>query len=103
MDLFQKRFANANNCLFLLDEIESALSPQRQLEFLALMHVHVERGSSFVISTHSPILMSYPRARLYWLGGEGLAERDWRDTDHTVILRAFLDRPETMHRTLFDG
>lgn len=67
------------------------------------MHAHVERGSSFIVSTHSPILMSYPRARLYWLDGDGLAERDWRDTDHAVILRAFLDRPETMHRTLFGG
>lgn len=103
MDIFQRRFGGSKNCLFILDEIESALSPQRQLEFLALMHAHVERGSSFLVSTHSPILMSYPRARLYWLDGDGIAERDWRETDHAVILQGFLKRPEEMHRTLFGG
>lgn len=101
MDLFQTRFSDAKNCLFILDEIESALSPQRQLEFLALMHVHVERGSSFIVSTHSPILMSYPRSRLYWLSEDGIAERDWRDTDHAVIYRNYLARPESMQRAIF--
>ena len=101
MDIFQRRFATATDSLFILDEIESALSPQRQLEFLALMHVHVERGSSFIVSTHSPILMSYPRSRLYWLDEDGIAERDWRDTDHAVILQNYLARPEAMQRAIF--
>lgn len=44
--------------LFLMDEPESALSPQRQLTLLALMHSLVRNGSQFFIATHSPILLT---------------------------------------------
>jgi predicted ATPase len=100
MQIFYARFGGARNALFILDEIESALSPQRQLEFLRLMHEHVERGSMFLVSTHSPILMSYPQSRLYWLDGNGIAERDWRETDHYRVYHSFLNRPEVALKTL---
>lgn len=100
MAIFQRRFEVARNCLFILDEVESALSPQRQLEFLSLIHHHVGRGSSFIISTHSPILMSYPQSRLYWLSGKGIEERAWQDTDHYKVYQAFVNRPETVLRHL---
>ncbi|RYG49218.1 AAA family ATPase [bacterium] len=93
-DLFHKRFSDARNHLFILDEVESALSPQRQLEFLALMHRHVGRGSSFIVSTHSPILMAYPRSRLYWLDKTGIMERHWKETDHFKTYLAFLSEPD---------
>ncbi|RYG36515.1 AAA family ATPase [bacterium] len=99
-DLFQIRFSTTRNALFILDEIESALSPQRQLEFLALMHWHVGRGSSFIVSTHSPILMSYPQSRLYWLDKEGIRERDWRETDHFLVYQAFTHCPEVVLKNL---
>ena len=51
--------------LFLLDEPEAALSPQRQLGLLALMKEYVDRGAQFVVATHAPILLAYPGARLY--------------------------------------
>lgn len=100
-DIFHHRFADKRNCLFFFDEIESALSPQRQLEFLALMHWHVGRGSQFIVSTHSPILMSYPDSRLYWLDGNGIEERDWRETEHFKTYQAFVQRPEIVLRHLF--
>jgi predicted ATPase len=51
--------------LFFLDEPESALSPQRQLALLVLMHELVAEGrSQFVVATHSPILMTYPGAAI---------------------------------------
>ncbi|RYG49219.1 AAA family ATPase [bacterium] len=98
--IFEAAFGTKNNCLFILDEIESALSPQRQLEFLALMHMHVRRGSSFIVSTHSPILMSYPESRLYWLDETGIAERDWRETEHFQVYQAFTQRPEIVLKHL---
>src|SRR5207302_11243815 len=79
MQIFRARFDNARDCLFILDEVESALSPQRQLEFLALMNRHINRGSMFIISTHSPILMAHPKSRLYWLDESGIEERSWKD------------------------
>lgn len=101
-DIFRHHFENARNALFILDEIESGLSTQRQLEFLGLIHRHLGRGSSFLISTHSPILMSYPGSRLYWLDADGIAERDGRETEHAVLLRTYLERPERIQRALFE-
>lgn len=101
MEIFKKRMGNVRNALFILDEIESALSPQRQIEFLRMMHEHVLRGSSFLISTHSPILMSYSPSRLYWLDANGLEERHWQDTDHFKVYQAFINRPEIVLGGLF--
>ena len=55
------------NGLFLMDEPEAALSPQRQLALLVLMHdVLRSHGSAqFLISTHSPILLGYPGAQIF--------------------------------------
>ena len=46
--------------LYLFDEPEAALSPQRQLAFLCRLHELVGQRSQFVIATHSPILSAYP-------------------------------------------
>ena len=67
--LFQNRFRG--NGLYLMDEPEAALSPQRQLEFLAVLHDYCQRGSQFVIATHSPIIMAYPDAWIYVFGTRG--------------------------------
>ena len=56
------------NGLYLLDEPEAALSPQRQLAMLARLHQLVQSRSQFVIATHSPILMAYPDAWIYRIG-----------------------------------
>jgi hypothetical protein len=86
-----------------MDEPESALSPKRQLEFLAVLHDHVCRGSQFVIATHSPILLSYPRACLYQLDAEGVREVAYADTDHFLVTRGFLANPKrTLDLVLID-
>ena len=50
------------NGLFLLDEPEAALSPQRQLSFLVLIHDVLQKynDAQFIICTHSPIILGYP-------------------------------------------
>ena len=60
--------------LIVMDEPESALSPQRQLSLLAQM-VRLVRdgGAQFVIATHSPILMTYPGAALLSFDGGTVA------------------------------
>src|ERR1700728_2430176 len=58
--LFRNRFRG--NGLYLLDEPEAALSPRRQLEFLAILHDYCQKGAQFVIATHSPLIMAYPDA-----------------------------------------
>ncbi|MCK6589423.1 MAG: AAA family ATPase [Polyangiaceae bacterium] len=87
--------------LFILDEPESALSPQRQLAFLCRMRQLVNAGSQFVISTHSPILMAYPEARIYMLDQEGIRDVRYEDTEHYAITKAFLQNPGRMLREMF--
>ncbi len=47
--------------LYILDEPEAALSPTRQMAALSAIHRLVEDESQFIIATHSPILLAYPR------------------------------------------
>jgi len=88
--------------LYILDEPEAALSPQRQLTLLSIIHDHVEtRASQFVIATHSPILMAYPSALIYRLGPSGIERVAYEDTEHYRITRDFLNSPERFFKTLF--
>ncbi len=68
--LFTNRFSGKG--LYLLDEPEAALSPARQLEMLGLMHALVLKGAQFIIATHSPIIVSYPHARVFEMDAEGI-------------------------------
>ena len=51
--------------LFLLDEPETGLSPQRQMALLCLLDELFRDGrSQALVATHSPILMSHPGSDL---------------------------------------
>lgn len=93
--VMQERFRSRG--LFILDEPESALSPQRQLAALALIHRLVGAGSQFVIATHSPILMAYPDAQILLLDPEvGVRRVAYEETEHFQVTRAFLQNPKRM-------
>src|SRR4051812_24606023 len=62
------------NGLYLMDEPEVALSPQRQIALLALIGDAVDADAQFLIATHSPMLMAWPGAQLLSLGDEGIRE-----------------------------
>ena len=88
------------NGLYLLDEPEATLSPQRQLSFLAALHDLVQRGSQFIIATHSPMLMAFPGAEVYELSETGIRSVDYRMTEHVQLTRRFLENPGPMLREL---
>lgn len=88
--------------LYLLDEPEAALSPMRQLAALTVIRDLVERGSQFVIATHSPILMAYPEADIVQLDENGLHKIAYTDTEHYQVTRDFLNRYPSMLRTLLE-
>jgi predicted ATPase len=88
--------------LYLLDEPEAALSPQRQLALLVRMHDLVASGSQFLVATHSPILMAYPGADVWLFTEDGIANVAAADTDHSRITKRFLNDPEAMLRELLD-
>lgn len=98
--LVENRFGE--DSLFLLDEPEAALSPQRQLSLLVLMDDLVQRGRcQFIIATHSPILMAYPDALLLELSTDGIRPVKLEETEHFRVTRDFLAAPERFFRTLF--
>lgn len=76
--------------IFFFDEPESALSPNRQFEFLKLLRRMQQGGQSqAIIATHSPILMALPGARLLRMSKYGLERVELEDTDHFRIYRQF--------------
>lgn len=87
--------------LYIFDEPEAALSPQRQLSLLTRMHQLIAQGSQFIIATHSPILMAYPDALLYQLDENGLRVIDYEDTEHYRLTRDFLNSRERYFKHLF--
>ncbi|HEX5241981.1 MAG TPA: AAA family ATPase [Tepidisphaeraceae bacterium] len=106
--LFQHRFHGTG--LYLLDEPEAALSPMRQMSFLSILHDLVSTGSQFIIATHSPIIMAYPDAWIYVLGGSEIVRVPYKQTEHYKVTRDFLVRSDQMvdvligkEPTLFDG
>jgi predicted ATPase len=77
--------------LYLLDEPEAALSPNRQLAALSVIDKLVKQGAQFIIATHSPILLAYPNAKILSFHGEGISEISYEDTEHYAITRDFLN------------
>lgn len=88
--------------LYLMDEPEAALSPQRLLSLLVDIHDLAERESQLIIATHSPILMAYPGAEILWFGEEGVRPVAYKDTEHYRITRDFLNAPERMLKYLLE-
>lgn len=98
--LFENRLHQG---LFILDEPEAALSPKKQLAFLAIMDERVKSGNcQFIIATHSPILMSYPGANIYEFENNVVKEVKYFETEHYKVSKDFLNSPEAFHRHLFN-
>jgi predicted ATPase len=83
--LFTNKFHG--QAIYTLDEPEAALSPKRQLQF--------------VIATHSPILMAYPRAQLLMFDGRVIREASLSETPHYQLTRSFVMNPKAMMDELF--
>jgi predicted ATPase len=90
--LFRNRFRK--NGMYLMDEPEAALSPNRQLQFLALLHDYCTNGCQFVIATHSPIIMAYPDSQIYVLDTDAIRKIAYTDTEHYQVTRGFLSNPQ---------
>ena len=88
------------NGLYIFDEPEAALSPSRQMSALASIHRLVEDGSQFVIATHSPILLAYPRSKIVLFNESGLSEIPYEMTEHYEVTRDFLNDHRRMVKEL---
>lgn len=99
LQLIQNRFTDHG--LYILDEPEAALSPQRQLSLLYLIDQLVKEGSQFIIATHSPILISYRDGKILDLN-QNFKEVKYEDTAIYSLYKMYLDDPYEMQRRLFD-
>ena len=86
--------------LFILDEPEAALSPQRQLTLLAEITNCVNRDSQFIIATHSPILLGLPEAEILNFDGEGIHKCSYEDTESYQVMEMFINNREELLRRL---
>lgn len=102
LSLFLNRFNG--RAIYLLDEPEAALSPQRQLVFLRIMYDLVkEEDCQFIIATHSPIILGYPNATILSFDNEEIEEIEYEMTGHYQITKYFLDNREKYLEELLEG
>jgi predicted ATPase len=99
--LFEHRFEEG---IYLLDEPEAALSPQRQLAFIRIIHIlSASRAAQFIIATHSPMLLTFPSATVLSLDDGAIRQVTYEETDHFRLTRDFLAAPERFYRHLLDS
>jgi predicted ATPase len=96
--VFQARFVPGG--LYLLDEPDTALSPQRQLALLALLKEMVAQDAQFIIATHAPILLAYPDAAILSFDGGTIAETRYDEVANVELTRRFLSDPAAYLRWL---
>jgi predicted ATPase len=91
------------NGLFLLDEPEAALSPQRQLSFLVLIHDVLQKfkDAQFIISTHSPLILGYPDAQILSFDNDHIHKVEYEDINSLQIVRQFVNDRENFLEELF--
>lgn len=100
LSLFQNQFSRG---IYILDEPEAALSPNRLMTFMSIINKLEQSGrAQFIIATHSPMLLCYPESTIYNFGTSGLEEIGYKDTEHYQLTKSFLDNPDAYFRFLFD-
>jgi len=88
--------------LFIMDEPEAALSPARQLSLLVIMRRLLKHSDTqFIISTHSPIVLSYPEATILSFDDGKIREIDYEESLPFEIYSSFLKRRQKYLDELF--
>lgn len=86
-----------DNALYLLDEPENSLSPSNQLDFKYFIEDCVRNhGCQFIISTHSPFLLSLKAAKIYDIDSNPVTIKKWTQLDCVNIYRKFFKELEFM-------
>ena len=79
--------------LYILDEPENSLSPERQLELVRFLTESVRFfGCQFIIATHSPFILSIPGAKIYDLDQNPVDVRHWTELSNVRVYYEFFNR-----------
>lgn len=91
------------NGVYIFDEPEAALSPQRQLTLLMEIYECARRGSQFIIVTHSPILLGIPGAEILTFDDGFIHSCEYEETDSYQVTEMFINnREQILGRLLGD-
>lgn len=90
------------NGLYIFDEPEAALSPTRIMRLMCNIDRLVKNNSQLIISTHSPILMTFPDADIYEISEETVKLVSYNETEHFQVTKQFLNSPERMIKILLE-
>ena len=82
--------------LYLMDEPEAALSPQRQLTLLIQIVKMARQGSQFLIATHSPILLGIPGAEILSFDDGELHACTYEETESYQVMEMFINNRELL-------
>jgi predicted ATPase len=101
LSLLQNRFTRSG--FYLMDEPEAALSPQRQLSFLVLLHDLLTDNDDIqvLIATHSPILLAYPDAQIFSFDEGTVHQISYRESQPFQLVSRFVAAPERYIHALF--
>lgn len=77
--------------LYLFDEPEAALSPQRQLTLLIEIYRCAKEGAQFFIVTHSPILLGIPNAEIYCFDNGSIHQCSYEETESYQVMEMFIN------------
>lgn len=77
--------------VYIFDEPEAALSPQRQLTLLINIYRCAQEGAQFIIVSHSPILLGMPDAEIFSFDNGTIHPCQYEDTDSYVITKTFVN------------
>jgi predicted ATPase len=61
----------------------------------------VKENSQFIIATYSPIIMSYPAAKILELTEAGINETRLEDTNYYSIMKQFFDEKDRLIHTCY--
>ena len=98
MALVQNRFFG--NGLYILDEPEAALSPQRILSLIIFIKKLIAKNSQFIIASHSPILLGIPTAKILSFDDGKISEISYEETSSYRITKSFLNNRDQFIKNL---
>ena len=88
--------------LYLMDEPEAALSPQRQLSLFLQISKMAEAGSQFILASHSPILLGMPAADIISFDDGEMKRCSYEDTESYQVMEMFINHRDILVGRLLD-
>lgn len=83
------------NSLYLLDEPENSLSPQKQQELVKFIEDSARFfGCQFIIATHSPFLLGMREAKIYDFDDEPMKVKHWTELSNVRAYYEFFKKHE---------